>query len=115
MLYFNQKKYFPNTREELEQQAAVLKFKEKIKLKGLYWEYSGLRQFEDLTFEHLSQYLHNRFRNGNAVQKPATSDKLPLKEIEKNLQMNVPLHSHSVCSANYVLTISHSWDPFLSG
>jgi hypothetical protein len=81
MLYFKQ---FPKRLEESEQQTKVLNFKGKIaKLKGLYWEYGGLREFEDLTSEHLSQYLQNRFRDGNAVQRPATSDKVLLKGIEK--------------------------------
>ncbi len=83
MLYF---KHFPERLGESEQQTKVLKFKGKIaKLKGLYCEYSLLHEFENITFEHLSQYLFDRFgdRNANPVQQPATSDKLLLEEIEK--------------------------------
>ncbi|MGC1930834.1 MAG: DUF4062 domain-containing protein, partial [Candidatus Nitrosopolaris sp.] len=84
MLYFNQKEYFPRTPGESEQQTLVLKFKDKIKLKGLIREYSGKREFEHLIFEHLSQYLQDKFRDRNASpQQPSTSDKLLLKEIEK--------------------------------
>lgn len=84
MLYFNQKEYFPKTPGESEQQTLVLNFRDKIKLKGLIREYSGKREFEHLIFEHLSQYLQDKFRDHNASpQQPSTSDKLLLKEIEK--------------------------------
>jgi hypothetical protein len=79
MLYF---KHLPKRLEESEQQTKVLNFKAKIaKLKGLYWEYSALPEFENITFEHLTQYLHERFgdRNTNHVQQPVTSDNLLLR------------------------------------
>jgi hypothetical protein len=81
MLYF---KHFKRL-EESEQQTKVLNFKGKIsKLKGLYWEYRQLPEFEIITLQHLLQYLHDRFADrANPVQQPATSDKLLLKEIEK--------------------------------
>jgi hypothetical protein len=60
MLYFNQKPHYPRTQEELQQHAAVLKFKENLPKEGLFWDYTGLVQFKEFVHNHLTNYIQEK-------------------------------------------------------
>ena len=78
MLYFNQKPYSPTTSEQAKQLAAVLQFKEKIQneAEGIYGLYDTLEEFKEKVYDHLSDYIVEKFNS--PVQQPSTSDKLSL-------------------------------------
>ena len=78
MLYFNQKPYSPTTSEQAKQLGAVLQFKEKIQneAEGIYGLYDTLEEFKEKVYDHLSDYIVEKFNS--PVQQPSTSDKLSL-------------------------------------
>ncbi len=67
MLYFNQKEYFPRNAEEAKQQAYVLEFKENFPKEGLFWNYNGLEQFKEYVYDHLTNYLQNKYKTQSGI------------------------------------------------
>jgi hypothetical protein len=63
MVYFNQKPYSPTSKAELDQWAQVLEFKSQFPKEGLWWLYSGAREFEKQFRNHLIQFLRQRARS----------------------------------------------------
>jgi len=61
MLYFNQKEYSPNTTTEAKQHLAVLKFKEKLPKEAFYQNYHGIQKFRDMVYDHLTQYIQEKY------------------------------------------------------
>src|SRR5260221_7859526 len=58
MFYFNQQKpNMPNTREEIEQLAQVVDFKNTFPKEGLWWSYDGKDEFRKLVRNHLTQFI----------------------------------------------------------
>jgi len=56
-VYFNQKPYAPKTKEEAEQWARVLDFRDRFPEEGLWWPYKGKAEFERLVRNHLTNYV----------------------------------------------------------
>lgn len=61
MMYFNQKPYTPQSKEEMDQWSQVLEFRKAFPKEGLWWPYKGTSQFERLLRTHLSNFLRDRF------------------------------------------------------
>src|SRR5260370_18738575 len=58
MLHLNQQKTnMPNTREEIEQLAQVVDFKNTFPKEGLWWSYEGKDEFRKLVRNHLTQFI----------------------------------------------------------
>jgi tetratricopeptide (TPR) repeat protein len=57
MVYFSQKAYAPKSTEETDQWGLVLKFKKEFPREGLWWEYKTKVEFEQLTRNHLTNFL----------------------------------------------------------
>ncbi len=53
LLYFCERAYTHKNAEELEQAARVMRFRESLKGRGLWWHYRGVKQFSELAEEHL--------------------------------------------------------------
>jgi tetratricopeptide (TPR) repeat protein len=64
MVYFSQRKYFLESRDETHQAGLVLQFKREFPHEGLWWDYKNKAEFEQLTRNHLSQLLSSPFPNG---------------------------------------------------
>jgi CheY-like chemotaxis protein len=60
MMYFNQRKYMPQSPAESDQQRRVLQFKADFPSEGLWWSYNGKTQFERLVRNHLSQFIRQQ-------------------------------------------------------
>jgi tetratricopeptide (TPR) repeat protein len=61
MVYFSQKSYTPKSREETDQWGLVLQFKKDFPREGLWWEYKTRVEFEQLTRNHLTNFLSQQF------------------------------------------------------
>jgi AAA domain len=70
-VYFNQAPYYPQSPEEAEQWAAVLKFRSELPKEQLYWSYIGISQFEDLVRAHLTNFLRQRQKPENVQRAPS--------------------------------------------
>ena len=54
MFYFNRKPYDFTSKEEVEQKSKVIEFQQQLQSLGaLYWNYSGVEEFQELVFDHL--------------------------------------------------------------
>jgi len=72
MVYFNQKPYSPESKQETDQWGRVLEFKERFPKEGLWWPYTGAPDFENLLRIHLTNFLRERFPFKQA--EPAATD-----------------------------------------
>ncbi len=70
MFYFNQKKYFPESIEESEQQTAVLRFQKNFPKEGLWWPYNGVNNFKELVERQLINYLKIYRQQPSEEKKP---------------------------------------------
>ena len=61
MVYFNQKPYTPQSKEETDQWGQVLEFRKAFPKEGLWWPYRGTAQFEKLLRTHVSNFLRQKF------------------------------------------------------
>jgi hypothetical protein len=61
MVYFNQKPYSPQSKEETDQWGHVLEFRKVYPKEGLWWLYKGTSQFEKLVRIHLTNFLRETF------------------------------------------------------
>jgi len=59
MVYFNQKAYSPQSKEETDQWGRVLEFRSKFPKEGLWWPYNGRAEFVSLARNHLTLYVRN--------------------------------------------------------
>jgi formylglycine-generating enzyme required for sulfatase activity len=57
MVYFNQQPYTPKSRAETDQWGQVLDFQRNFPKEGLWWPYTGEREFERLVRRHLTQVI----------------------------------------------------------
>lgn len=57
MIYFNERKYYPQTKAETDQWGQVLEFKREFPKEGLWWRYIGKPQFEKQVRNHLTQFI----------------------------------------------------------
>jgi hypothetical protein len=57
MVYFNQKPYMPQRKDEIDQLGQVIEFKQQFPKEGLWWAYNGKPRFERLVRGHLVQFL----------------------------------------------------------
>jgi predicted ATPase len=57
MVYFSQKAYTPKSKEETDQWGLVLQFRKDFPREGLWWEYKTKAEFEQLTRNHLTNFL----------------------------------------------------------
>lgn len=60
MMYFNQRKYMPQSPTESDQQRQVLQFKADFPSEGLWWPYRGKNHFEGLIRNHLSHFIRQQ-------------------------------------------------------
>jgi HEAT repeat protein len=61
LIYFNQKPFGPpKSKQELEQWARIIDFKERFSGKGLLWQYKGKSQFEKQVRTHLTKIVRNQ-------------------------------------------------------
>lgn len=60
MVYFNQKPYTPQSKEETDQWGRVLEFRRSFPEEGLWCPYKGTAQFEKLLRDHLTNFLRSR-------------------------------------------------------
>jgi len=61
MVYFNQKPYTPQSKEEMDQWGQVLEFRKEFPKEGFWWPYKGTARFEKLLRAHLSNFVRNEF------------------------------------------------------
>lgn len=61
-LYFSQIPVQPN-KIDLEQYKKIENFKNQYSDKGLYYEYNDIDEFKDVLFQHLCQYIDDKFRS----------------------------------------------------
>lgn len=61
MVYFNQKPYRPQSKEETDQWGRVLEFREAFPKEGLWWPYKKTTEFEWLLRTHLTNFLRSKF------------------------------------------------------
>src|ERR1019366_6202695 len=61
MVYFSQQPYSPKSKKDTDQWGLVLQFKDEFPAEGLWWEYKDEADFEQLTRNHLSQFLFSPF------------------------------------------------------
>ena len=61
MVYFSQKPYSPQSKEETDQWGRVLEFRKSFPKEGLWWPYRGTAKFETLLRMHLSNYIRQSF------------------------------------------------------
>jgi len=60
LFYFNCVPFYPSSDEEIAQMQKVLKFKERLREKGVfYWEYHGSDEFEDQVRRHLTNVIRH--------------------------------------------------------
>ncbi len=67
MLYFSQQPYNLRSREECEQLAKVLDFKEEFQKAGLLWSYCGANDFEVLLRRHVTAFLIDDYKDDRPV------------------------------------------------
>lgn len=75
--YFRQSPTQPKNKEEETQQKEVLKFRNRIRRKGLFREYSSPADFENQLRQHLTNWLLNRKRQRKATATRTTAKKAP--------------------------------------
>jgi hypothetical protein len=56
-VYFNQKAYSPNSKEETDQWGRVLEFRNEFPKEGLWWPYKGSSELASLVRNHLTKYV----------------------------------------------------------
>jgi pyrimidine deaminase RibD-like protein len=61
MVYFNQKSYTPQSKEETDQWGQVLEFRKAFPKEGLWWSYKGKAEFEKLLRVHLTNFIRSKF------------------------------------------------------
>jgi hypothetical protein len=64
MVYFNQKSYTPQSKEETDQWGQVLEFRKEFPKEGLWWPYKGTAEFEKLLRTHLVYFIRANFPLG---------------------------------------------------
>ena len=57
LFYFKQEQRIFKSPEELDQMRKVLEFKERLGKKGLFWEFSSVKEFEDAVRNHLTHLI----------------------------------------------------------
>ena len=67
LLYFCDRAYTHKNAEELEQAARVMRFRESLKGRGLWWPYRGVKQFSELAEEHLYKAILELLGDGEVV------------------------------------------------
>jgi len=73
MVYFNQKSYTPQSKEETDQWGQVLEFRRQFPKEGLWWSYKGTAAFEKLLRTHLVNFIRYKFPlGGNQHDVPST-------------------------------------------
>ncbi len=60
MVYFNQRPFSPQSREETDQWGQVLDFRKSFPKEGLWWPYRGTADFEHLLRTHLTNFIRSR-------------------------------------------------------
>jgi hypothetical protein len=99
MTYFNQKPANPTTLEELEQWKRVLEFKKNFPEDGLYWDYEGEWDFEELLRNHITWFIQKEFpipseSHPNPATVPTRNDPnmaaAPAREVELFIEGAVP-------------------------
>jgi hypothetical protein len=61
MVYFNQKPYSPQSKEETDQWGRVLEFRKAFPKEGLWWPYKGTSAFGNLLRTHLTNFVRDNF------------------------------------------------------
>lgn len=61
MVYFNQKSYSPQSKNETDQWGQVLEFRRSFPKEGLWWQYKGSSSFEGLIRNHLTNFVRDNF------------------------------------------------------
>jgi hypothetical protein len=82
MVYFNQKPYTAQSKEDTDQWGRVLEFRRTFPSEGLWSAYKGVAQFEKLLRTHLTNFIRSTVpighpRGGYEPQFPAQLDKAP--------------------------------------
>ena len=62
MVYFNDKLYRLDSKEEADQCGQVLEFKKNFPKEGTRWPYKGKNDFERLLRQHLNDFLFEKLR-----------------------------------------------------
>lgn len=74
MIYFNQKPYYPTSKEETDQWGQVLDFRKDFPSEGLWWPYKTKSDFERLLRNHLLNFIRDNFVVGKARPIPNKSN-----------------------------------------
>jgi len=82
LFYFSQASFFPRNTREIKQLAKVISFKEKLKKKGLIFEYEKPDAFADLLRIHLAKVLKDLFPSKEGP-KPAADFSRYLRHLRK--------------------------------
>jgi serine phosphatase RsbU (regulator of sigma subunit) len=61
MMYFKQKPYTPQSKEETDQWGQVLEFRKAFPKEGLWWPYKGTSTFADTFRTHLTNFIRDKF------------------------------------------------------
>jgi hypothetical protein len=81
MVYFNQKAYTPQSKEETDQWGKVLEFRSNFPKEGLWWPYKGKAEFISLVRNHLTQYVRNlKLEDSAGAARPHAEQKLEQEE-----------------------------------
>jgi hypothetical protein len=80
MVYFKQRPFIPQSKEETDQWGQVLEFRKGFPQEGLWWTYKGTVQFEKLLHTHLSNFLRNQFPMEAAGPESSLSASRPQRE-----------------------------------
>ncbi|MCG8603521.1 phospholipase D-like domain-containing protein [bacterium] len=107
MIYFNQKKHTPKSKDEADQWGQVLQFKEQLPQEGLWWDYDGKRQFERLLRRHLRHFIRQQYplscqaseRRGSGVRAGSVTKTkiLPTKPFRTTFMQCIGRHPKSLC------------------
>jgi hypothetical protein len=100
MVYFNQKPYTPQSKEEIDQWGRVLEFRKSFPPEGLWSLYRGASQFERLLRMHLTNFIRSRvetsgFRSDSQSQSMLQAEQRPADyfAIQKNIiELNARTH-----------------------
>lgn len=76
MVYFNQKPYTPQTKQETDQWGQVLEFRKAFPSEGLWWRYKGKSDFERLLRGHLINFIRDNFMAGPIQRVPSSATAL---------------------------------------
>jgi tetratricopeptide (TPR) repeat protein len=71
MVYFSQKPYTPQSRDDTDQWGLVLQFKKEFPREGLWWDYKKRGEFEERTRNHLTNFLSTQFPLDKLTLEPA--------------------------------------------